>query len=210
MKQPIVTNCQPLSAETQISVTQLARAAIQHLEWSAISRAIDLAIKAHAGQLDKGGAPYIWHVLRVGFSLLPDVDACIAGILHDVFEDSETPDAEVLLAVNGDTDIFQAVCALTRGPNEEYEAYIGRAARLPMARKVKLADLNDNMNPERQAWALARGVDLGKMESLQLRYIRAREVLLTLDPPEALKCGDCMLIRGRSVCTMNCGPAVPK
>jgi (p)ppGpp synthase/HD superfamily hydrolase len=178
MKNPTATCCQAPSKAAQISMTQLARAAIQHLEWAAISRAIDLAIRAHAGQCDKAGAPYIWHPLRVGFSLLPDVDACIAGILHDVFEDSETTDGEVLLAVNGNTDIFQAVCALTRGERERYEDYIGRCARLPMARKVKLADLADNMSPDRQASALARGWNPEHMAELQKRYEAARETLL--------------------------------
>ena len=52
-----------------------------------LEHAIALAAAAHAGQTDKGGAPYILHPLRVMLSLT-DPDARIAAVLHDVVEDS--------------------------------------------------------------------------------------------------------------------------
>lgn len=55
---------------------------------SMLERAIDIAVKAHAGQLDKAGEPYILHPLRVMLSCTSE-DARIVGVLHDVVEDTE-------------------------------------------------------------------------------------------------------------------------
>ena len=53
-----------------------------------LSKAIDIAVWAHADQFDKGGRPYILHVLTVMHKLRTDDEElqCIA-VLHDVIED---------------------------------------------------------------------------------------------------------------------------
>lgn len=51
-----------------------------------LERAIAIAAEAHAGQADKGGAPYILHPLRVMLAMSGD-DERIAAVLHDVCED---------------------------------------------------------------------------------------------------------------------------
>jgi (p)ppGpp synthase/HD superfamily hydrolase len=216
VKKPIVTCCQPLTPEAQASIEQLAGSAWLRLQWSAIARAVDLAVRAHAGQFDKGAVLYIWHVLRVGFSLLPDVDACIVGILHDVLEDAPgISEAEVLNALGGDIELLDDLHCLTRGYGkvdwhlEPYSDYIQRAAGRPLSRKVKLADLRDNLNPERMARAAQAFGSESTQELRRRRYERAVDVLLTLNPPEEPRCSDCIIVRGRSVCTMNCGPCVP-
>lgn len=53
---------------------------------STLGRAIEIAVEAHAGQVDKAGAPYILHPLRVMLSLDGEEDR-IVGVLHDVIED---------------------------------------------------------------------------------------------------------------------------
>ncbi len=53
-----------------------------------LERAIEIAIKAHKGQLDRSGKPYIGHVLRV-MSLGISEEEKIVGMLHDLFEDTE-------------------------------------------------------------------------------------------------------------------------
>ena len=53
---------------------------------STLQKAISIAVKAHEGQIDKGGNPYILHPLRVMMSLRT-VDEMIVGVLHDVVED---------------------------------------------------------------------------------------------------------------------------
>lgn len=105
--------------------------------------AIEIAARAHAGQLDKGGAPYILHPLRVMLALKSEPER-IAGILHDVIEDSGIT-LEQLRAAGFGLEIVRALDALTRRPDEPYAQYVTRAARDPLARSVKLKDLEDNM-----------------------------------------------------------------
>lgn len=52
-----------------------------------LATAISIATEAHAGQLDKYGAPYIAHVMRV-MQLGKTDDERIVGVLHDVVEDT--------------------------------------------------------------------------------------------------------------------------
>jgi len=112
-----------------------------------LEQAISLASQVHEGQLDKADAPYILHPLRVMLRM-ETLEARRVAVLHDVVEDSGIsldvlrrkglPEVEVL-----------AVAALTKGKGEDYDAAIERAGKNPLARKVKLADLADNMDRTR-------------------------------------------------------------
>ena len=124
--------------------------------------AINLAGVAHNKQLDKAGEPYLWHVLRVGIGLLPDVDACLLGILH--------------------VELYQDLLALTRHESETYDHYIARIQTRPRAIIVKLADLIDNLNLQRYGAALANGADPAKMAALRRRYARAYGILSSGKP----------------------------
>ena len=137
-----------------------------------LERAIALAAEAHAGQVDKAGAPYILHPLR----LLLAVDAPterIVAVLHDVVEDTLWT-LEALRAEGFTREVLDAVEALTRRAGESYEAFIERVAANPLARRVKRADLADNL-------------DLGRLpvvtEADLARLARYRAALARLGPP---------------------------
>jgi (p)ppGpp synthase/HD superfamily hydrolase len=51
-----------------------------------LERAIAIAATAHAGQVDKGGAPYILHPLKVMLRM-STLEQRIVAVLHDVVED---------------------------------------------------------------------------------------------------------------------------
>lgn len=53
---------------------------------STLERAIEIAVAAHKGQRDKGGAPYVLHPLRMMFKLEHNEER-MAALLHDVVED---------------------------------------------------------------------------------------------------------------------------
>lgn len=133
--------------------------------------AITLAGRAHQGQKDKAGDPYFWHVLRVGASLLPDLDAAIVGLLHDVLEDTSFP-LRTLWALFPRQ--AAAVELLTRSPQQPYHVYLADLARSPLARKVKLADIRDNLNPDRLTRAAANGADVARLAT---KYTHALNVL---------------------------------
>lgn len=114
---------------------------------SYLETAIKLATKAHEGQTDKGGQPYILHPLRVMEAMETDQERATA-ILHDVIEDTDTTAADLLQAGIPEP-VVTAVIALTKRPGEPYEDFVARCAGDPIARAVKVADLKDNLNLDR-------------------------------------------------------------
>lgn len=113
----------------------------------ALEDAIALAARAHRGQLDKGGQPYILHPLRVMLRQ-QDEAASIVAVLHNVVEDTSTTLADLREAGYSE-EVREAVDCLTRRPGEPYERMLSRVETNPIARRVKLADLEDNMDPRR-------------------------------------------------------------
>jgi (p)ppGpp synthase/HD superfamily hydrolase len=111
--------------------------------------AIALAVEAHRGHRDKAGQPYILHPLRVMFRLEGETER-IVGVLHDVVEDSHYT-FDDLRQMGYSEKIVEAIDHLSRRENETYEELVKRAAVHPLARLVKLADLEDNMDIRRYA-----------------------------------------------------------
>lgn len=131
-----------------------------------LDEAIILAAAAHRGQVDKAGAPYILHPMRVMLAGQTDEER-IVGVLHDVLEDTDVSFSQVYVTVGA--KIAGAISALTRVRGEPYFDFIARVAQVPLARQVKLYDLADN---------LARmGPHLPEAASLTERYIKARNIL---------------------------------
>lgn len=112
---------------------------------SDLSRAIEVAVDAHWNQTDKTGQPYILHPLRVMLAQDDDVSRIVA-VLHDVVEDCTSVGHGDILALFG-ASIHDAVHALTRQDGESYEDLILRAKANPIARRVKIADVKDNLRP---------------------------------------------------------------
>jgi (p)ppGpp synthase/HD superfamily hydrolase len=110
--------------------------------------AIAFAAHHHKGQRDKCGQPYIMHPLRV-MMRLDDEDARIAAVLHDVIEDCGVEPVYIRMGY-GDV-VGDAVEALTRAEDEPYADYIERCGANEIARRVKWADLRDNIDPVRLA-----------------------------------------------------------
>ncbi len=139
--------------------------------------AIALATRAHEGQPDKGsGAPYITHCLRVMEAVAPfGHDYAIAGVLHDVIEDTAISSSD-LAALGCPRHVIDAVLSVTKRPGEDYTELIRRAASNPIGRIVKLADNLDNSSEERLQLLPA-----SMAERLRKKYKDARVILLS-DP----------------------------
>lgn len=114
------------------------------------ARAETLARAAHAGQVDKAGAPYAAHPARVAAAVAGDPLAEATAWLHDVVEDTSMTLAD-LRDVGFPEPVLAAVDALTRRADEERDAYYARVAADPLALRVKRADIADNSGPERLA-----------------------------------------------------------
>lgn len=107
-----------------------------------IEKALQIAAKAHEGQKDKDGQPYILHPLRV-MHAVEGMEAQIIAILHDVVEDTSVT-IEDLRAAGFSETILAGVRCVTHGKEESYADYVVRCKSNPLGRQVKLADLEDN------------------------------------------------------------------
>ncbi len=109
-----------------------------------LDRAIRIASKAHEGQKDKAGQPYILHPLRVMFNVKNETEM-ICAILHDVIEDTDIS-IEHLREEGFSEAVLDAIDALTKRDNENYDDFIDRVIKNKIACQVKLADMMDNMD----------------------------------------------------------------
>ena len=127
-----------------------------------LEKAIKIAVEAHTGQVDKGGNPYILHPLRVMLSL-DTAEERIVGVLHDVVEDCEGWTWERLKDQGCSVEIIEALKSVSKTPAEEaeyrslsedkkrghYLEFIQRAKANKIGRKVKAADIRDNLDISR-------------------------------------------------------------
>ena len=109
-----------------------------------LGKAIEIAVSAHAGQMDKGGKPYILHPLWVMNQVRHlGEDYMIVAVLHDVIEDSDWT-ITALLTEGFSSDVVTALSYLTHAHSDPYEEYIKQVARHPISKAVKLKDLEHN------------------------------------------------------------------
>ena len=115
---------------------------------STLERAIQIATEAHKGQLDKAGKDYIGHPLRV-MEMGKTAEEKIVGVLHDVVEDGDWT-FEALEAEGFSKEVIDALrCVTKTSENENYDDFIERVKKNPLAVAVKINDLTDNMNIRR-------------------------------------------------------------
>lgn len=113
-----------------------------------IKKAVNIAFKAHEGQYDKGGYPYIMHPLHLAEEMTTENEV-ITALLHDVLEDSEIS-LDFIKEQGFSEDVTNALVSLTRRKDEEYSEYIKRIKNTGgIALSVKKADLRHNMALER-------------------------------------------------------------
>jgi (p)ppGpp synthase/HD superfamily hydrolase len=134
-----------------------------------LEKAIEIALRAHAGQKGKDGTPYVLHPLRLMTRMERDEER-MAAVLHDVVEDSEVT-LEELRELGMPREVVEAVGLLTHEEGVAYEDYVRRLADHPVARRIKLADLEDNSDIRRLT-----GMEEKDIERLR-KYHRAWQIL---------------------------------
>lgn len=137
-----------------------------------VSNAIELATRAHYGQVDKQGKPYIFHCIRVMLKF-DDKDSQIVSVFHDSLEDTELT-VDDLVDAGFSNYVITAIQALTKSKNENYPDYLERVKQNPLAKKIKLADIDDNYNRLQGLWNLGLKDDY---YSLKKKYNYAKDYL---------------------------------
>jgi (p)ppGpp synthase/HD superfamily hydrolase len=140
---------------------------------STLSRAIEIAIAAHKGQKDKSGADYILHLMRVMQRGQTEIEK-ICGVLHDVVEDSDLT-FEDLENEGFSSDVIAVLRCVTKlSDDEDYDSFIERVAQNPVAVRVKINDLLDNMDVTRLRQLTEQ--DCKRLNKYLKAYRRLREI----------------------------------
>jgi (p)ppGpp synthase/HD superfamily hydrolase len=118
---------------------------------ASVEDAIGLAAQAHRGQRypSPEAEPYIFHPLRLMLSFLDPVGQ-MAAVLHDVIEDT-TLEIDDLVEAGYRAEVVAAIECLTHDDSESYGDYIERVATNEVARRVKIADLRENLANNRRS-----------------------------------------------------------
>ena len=110
-------------------------------------KAMRICYRAHAGQFDKGGVPYVFHPFHVAEQMEDELTTTVA-LLHDVVEDSWMTVGD-LEKEGFPEEVREAVAVLTRDLSIPYMDYIEIVRKHPVARIVKMADLQHNSDVSR-------------------------------------------------------------
>ena len=138
---------------------------------NSLQRAIEIATEAHKGQFDKSGKDYIGHPLRV-MEMGKNEEERIVGVLHDVVEDTPWT-FEMLEAEGFSSEIIAALKCVTKiSENENYDDFIERVKKNPLAVAVKINDLTDNMDIRRLPYLSDKDVKRLK------KYLKAYKKLI--------------------------------
>lgn len=97
----------------------------------------------HKGQTDRSGLPYILHPFHVA-EQMDDEESTIAALLHDIVEDTDTT-FEELEGLGLSDRVLYALRLMTHEEGADYYDYVKQIGKDPLARKVKIADLEHNM-----------------------------------------------------------------
>lgn len=135
-------------------------------------KAMRVAYEAHHGQTDCNGMPYIFHPYHLAEQMDDEISCCVA-LLHDVAEDTSVTIEE--LAKEFPQEIIEALTLLTHENGTDYFDYVRRIKENPIAKKVKLADLEHNMDRSRIVDYSA--VSAEKLAKWDEKYGKAKEIL---------------------------------
>ena len=135
------------------------------------NEAMKIAYRAHHGQVDKGGIPYIFHPFHLAEQMTDEYTTCTA-LLHDVVEDTDVT-LEALSAVFP-AEVVEAVALLTHRPGDDYLQYVAAIRENPIARAVKLADIAHNSDTTRLE---TTADNLAAQKRLHEKYSKALQIL---------------------------------
>lgn len=117
-------------------------------KYTQLARAISIAAKAHDGQYDKGGNPYILHPLHLMNQLMFDIQLATIAVLHDTIEDSHL-ELDDLKEIGFSYRVLQALDLLTHDKKDPYTLYIEQISGNYDTLRVKRKDIQHNLDVTR-------------------------------------------------------------
>ena len=119
-------------------------------------------------KVDKAGKPYIEHLYRVAIPFVVEPKLYYIALLHDIFEDTDVTEKELLSFEEIDDDSIKILKLLTREKDESYMQYIKKIATDEIAIKIKMSDLKDNMDITRLD--KIKDEDIARLKKYQKAY----------------------------------------
>lgn len=110
-------------------------------------KAIKLMFEKHKDQVDKSGMPYVFHPFHLA-EQMDDEETTITALLHDIVEDTDTT-FDDLRELGFSDNVINALKLMTHDKNVDYFEYVKKISKNPIARKVKIKDLEHNMDTSR-------------------------------------------------------------
>ena len=136
------------------------------------NKAMGIAYKAHHGQMDYNGIPYIFHPIHIAEQMDDEISCCTA-LLHDVVEDTHVTMDQ--LAQEFPPEVIDALKLLTHQADMDYFDYVRAIRENPIAKKVKLADLAHNSDQSR---CIGSCLSRERLAFWQQKYQKARDILV--------------------------------
>ena len=131
-----------------------------------------IAYNAHHGQLDDSGVPYIFHPFHLAEQMQDEYTTCIA-LLHDVVEDTSITFED--LEKEFPKEVVDALRLLSHDKNTDYFEYVKEIKKNPLAKAVKLADLEHNTDQTRITGC--GEISEEKKQFWREKYARAKAIL---------------------------------
>ena len=110
-------------------------------------KALRLCFDAHKEQVDKAGAPYVFHPFHLAEQMRDELTT-VCALLHDVVEDTDIT-LDDIAASGFPPEVIEALSLLTHDDSVEYMDYVRAIAENSIARRVKIADLKHNSDLSR-------------------------------------------------------------
>ena len=138
-----------------------------------IYKALEIATVLFENDVDKGGLPYMLHLLYV-YRHVSTIHEKVVALLHDVIEDKDVSKDD-LIEVGFPAKIVEDILLLTRVKPIDYDDYIENLIKKGSkeALDVKLADLENNMDLSRIINPTVKDV-----ERVKKRYIPTHEKIM--------------------------------
>ena len=132
-------------------------------------KALKLCFEAHKDQVDKSGMPYVFHPFHLA-EQMTDEDTTVVALLHDVVEDTDYT-LEDLKNMGFSPQVLEAIALMTHEEGVPYLEYVAKIKTNPIAKAVKLADIDHNSDASRL------DQDDPRIPYWQEKYRRAKETL---------------------------------
>lgn len=147
-----------------------------------LAKAIALAADRHKDQFDKGGKPYILHVLKVlHYTKSEDLEVLQIAVLHDIVEDTDITYAD-LREMGFSERVIAGIKALTKVKGQTHDEYLAGILANRDAIVVKMADLRHNSDIRRLKGVTEK--DIKRIAKYHNMWLVLKDALAVIDAHE--------------------------